>query len=154
MKKSFKLTGATFALGTLVLAGCNETQDNTVESQPAESSPVENSEQVTPNDYGFTSFDLNIDTPDENDVIDIDYETGRSGTEIEYRNKMEDFNLGGDEAGTELDPIFAQFELTPSTTKEEAIALITEAFGVSDYKEFELEVEFEDGTEVNWEDRK
>lgn len=154
MKKTAKWTGVSLLLTTGILAGCNETQDNTVESQPAESSPVENSDLVTTDGYGFSSFDLSIDTADENDAIDVDFESGRSGAELEYVNKLEDINLGGDEAVTALDPIFSTFELSADLAKEDVIAQVTEAFGVTDYQEFELEVEFEDGTEVKWEDRK
>ena len=39
-------------------------------------------------------------------------------------------------------------------SQEEIISKITEAFGVTEYQDFELEVEFEDGTEVKWEDTK
>lgn len=154
MKKSMKWTAGMGLAAIMILAGCNETQDNTVETEPSESSPVENSELVTPNDYGFTKFDLSIDTAEENDVIDVDYEAGRSGMEIEYTNKMEDIQVGGDEAGTELDPILTDLGLTADMAKEDAIAKVAEAFGVTDYTDFELEVEFEDGTEVEWNDQK
>lgn len=154
MKTPIKWVGGVTLSAALLLAGCNETQDNTVETEPNDASPVENTELVTPNDYGFTQFDLNIDTPDEDDVIDVDYESQTSGTEIEYTNKLEDLKIGGDEAGTELDVIFAQFELTADMAKEDVIEAVTSAFGVSEYKEFELEVEFEDGTEVQWEESK
>ncbi|MFC4354024.1 YusW family protein [Chryseomicrobium palamuruense] len=154
MNKTTKWTAGLTLTAAMVLAGCNETQDNTVETEPSESSPVENSELVTPNDYGFTKFDLSIDTADENDVIDVDYEAGRSGMEIEYTNKMEDIRLGGDEAGTQLDPILTDLGLTPDMTKEDAINKVAQAFGVMDYTDFELEVEFEDGQEVEWNDKK
>ena len=154
MKRNFKWI-ATIASGSiLLLAACGETTDNTVETDPADSSPVENNQAVTPTDYGFTSFDLSIDTPDERDAIDVDYETERSGTEIEYQNALEDLNLGGDEAGAALEPIFSGFELTPEMTQDDVISMVSEAFGVTDYQDFELEVEFEDGKEVKWEDAK
>lgn len=154
MKKTTKWTAGLSLTAAMVLAGCNETQDNTVETEPSEASPVENSEQVTPNDYGFSDFDLSIDTADENDVIDVDYEAGKSGKEIEYTNKMEDIKLGGDEAGTELDPILTDLGLTSDMSKEDAINKVTQAFGVMDYTDFELEIKFDDGTEVEWDDKK
>lgn len=154
MKKTTKWTAGLSLTAALLLAGCNETQDNTVETEPSESSPVENSEEVTPNDYGFSDFDLSIDTADENDVIDVDYEAGKSGKEIEYTNKMEDIKLGGDEAGTELNPILTDLGLTSDMTKEDAINKVTQAFGVMDYTDFELEIKFDDGTEVEWDDKK
>ncbi|OZS77600.1 hypothetical protein CF394_10345 [Tetzosporium hominis] len=154
MTKNFKWITVVTSVSLLLLTACGEATDNTVETDPADSSPVESNESVTPTNYGFTSFDLSIDTPDDNDAIDVDYETGRSGTEIDYQNKLEDTSLGGDEAGTALDPIFSNLEMTPEMSQEEIISKITEAFGVTDYQDFELEVEFEDGTEVKWEDTK
>lgn len=154
MTKKFKWIPLVTSGSLLLLTACGEATDNTVETDPADSSPVESNESVTPTNYGFTSFDLSIDTPDENDAIDVDYETGRSGTEIDYQNKLEDTSLGGDEAGTALDPIFSNLEMTPEMSQEEIISKITEAFGVTEYQDFELEVEFEDGTEVKWEDTK
>lgn len=154
MKKISKTMAFLASSSVLLLAACGETTDNTVETDPADSSPVENNQSVTPTDYGFTSFDLSIDTPDERDAIDVDYETGRSGTEIEYQNLLEDVNLGGDEAGTALEPIFTNLNLTADMAKEDVLSTVTEAFGVTEYRDFELEVEFEDGKEVKWEDTK
>lgn len=154
MKKTIKALATLASSSILLLAACGETTDNTVETDPADSSPVENNQSVTPTNYGFTSFDLSINTPDEKDAIDVDYETGRSGTEIEYQNALEDLNLGGDEAGAALDPLFTELELTADMAKEDVISSITEAFGVTEYQDFELEVEFEDGQEVKWEDAK
>lgn len=154
MTKKIKWITVVTSGSLLLLTACGEATDNTVETDPADSSPVESNESVTPTNYGFTSFDLSIDTPDDNDAVDVDYETGRSGTEIDYQNKLEDTSLGGDEAGTALDPIFSNLEMTPEMSQEEIISKITEAFGVTEYQDFELEVEFEDGTEVKWEDTK
>ncbi|PJK16741.1 hypothetical protein CQS04_06200 [Chryseomicrobium excrementi] len=154
MKKISKTMAFLASSSVLLLAACGETTDNTVETDPADSSPVENNQSATPTDYGFTSFDLSIDTPDERDAIDVDYETGRSGTEIEYQNVLEDVNLGGDEAGTALEPIFTNLNLTADMAKEDVLSTVTEAFGVTEYRDFELEVEFEDGKEVKWEDTK
>ncbi len=154
MTKKIKWITVVTSGSLLLLTACGEATDNTVEADPADSSPVESNESVTPTNYGFTSFDLSIDTPDDNDAIDVDYENGRSGTEIDYQNKMEETSLGGDEAGTALDPIFSNLEMTPEMSQEEIISKITEAFGVTEYQDFELEVEFEDGTEVKWEDTK
>lgn len=153
--KSKKIFGwSSLILAGTIIAGCNETQDNTVETKPSESSPVENSDLVTPNDYGFAKFELSIDTAEENDAIDVDYESGKSGMEIEYTNKLEDVALGGDEAGTALDPILGELALTADLSQEEAISQVTQAFGIEDYTDFELEVGFEDGTEVEWKDAK
>lgn len=154
MKKISKTMAFLASSSVLLLAACGETTDNTVETDPADSSPVENNQSATPTDYGFTSFDLSIDTPEERDAIDVDYETGRSGTEIEYQNVLENVNLGGDEAGTALEPIFTNLNLTAGMAKEDVLSTVTEAFGVTEYRDFKLEVEFEDGKEVKWEDTK
>lgn len=106
MKRNSKWPAVLASGSILFLTACGEMTDNTVETDPADSSPVENNRYVIPTNYGFTSFDLSIDTLDDKDTIDVDYETRRSGTEIDYQNKLEDISLGGDEAGTALDSFF------------------------------------------------
>lgn len=154
MERNLKFVALLTSSSMALLGACGEATDNTVETDPADSSPVETNKLVTPTNYGFISFDLSIDTPDDHDAIDVDYETVRSGTEIDYQNKLDGTSLGGDEAGTALDPIFSNLELSPQMSQDEIILKITEAFGVTDYQDFELEVKFEDGIEVKWEDTK
>lgn len=105
-------------------------------------------------EFGFQAFDLDIDTADQQDAIDASFDIDVSETEAEYENKLENKKLTGDEAYAELEPIFKELALTKDMSKEEVIEKVTGAFGVEDYTEFELELEFADGDTQEFQDRK
>lgn len=105
-------------------------------------------------EFGFQAFDLDIDTADQQDAIDASFDIDVSETEAEYENKLENKKLNGDEAYAELEPIFKELALTKDMSKEEVIEKVTGAFGVEDYTEFELELEFADGDTQEFQDRK
>lgn len=105
-------------------------------------------------EFGFQAFDLDIDTAEQKDAIDASFDIDVSETEAEYENKLENKKLTGDEAYAELEPIFKELALTKDMSKEEVIEKVTGAFGVEDYTEFELELEFADGDTQEFQDRK
>ena len=105
-------------------------------------------------EFGFRSFELDIDTADQKDAIDVSFDVDVSETEAEYLNKLETFNLSGDEAYKELEPIFNDLALTKDMSKEEVLEKVAKAFGVEDYKEIELEVEFSDGDDQEFKEVK
>ena len=105
-------------------------------------------------EFGFQAFDLDIDTVDQQDALDTSFDIDISETEAEYENKLENKKLTGDEAYAELEPIFKELALTKDMSKEEVIEKVTGAFGVEDYTEFELELEFADGDTQEFQDRK
>lgn len=105
-------------------------------------------------EFGFQAFDLDIDTADQQDAVDASFDIDVSETEAEYENKLENKKLTGDEAYAELEPIFKELALTKDMSKEEVIEKVTGAFGVEDYTEFELELEFADGDTQEFQDRK
>lgn len=105
-------------------------------------------------EFGFRSFELDIDTADQKDAIDASFDVDVSETEAEYLNKLETLNLSGDKAYAELEPIFKELALTKDMSKEEVIEKVAKAFGVEDYKEFDLEIEFTDGDDQEFKDMK
>lgn len=105
-------------------------------------------------EFGFRSFDLDIDTADQKDAIDVSFDVDVSETEAEYLNKLESLNLSGDKAYKKLEPLFKELALTKDMSKEEVIEKVAKAFGVEEYKEFDLEVEFSDGDDQEFKDNK
>lgn len=101
-------------------------------------------------EFGFRSFSLDVDTANQKDAIEASFEMDISETEAEYKNKLTDINLSGDKAFSELQPIFKELALTPDMTSEEVIEKVSEAFGVTDYAEFDLEINFADGSEKEY----
>ncbi|MEK5037625.1 YusW family protein [Sporosarcina sp. FSL K6-3457] len=92
--------------------------------------------------YGFTSFDIAIDTKDKKEAVIANYEEKPDKTEAMYENKMEDAYLHGDQAMDKLDGIFQEMELDPDTDDEDLIKQTAEAFEVLDYKTLKLKVTF------------
>lgn len=101
--------------------------------------------------FGFTELDVNVDFPDMDDMIEINYEEDRDKVEAEYKNKMTETNLSGNDAMDEIEPGLSQLELATDTADDEAITQVIEAFGIEDgYTEIEIEVRYPDGTEKEY----
>lgn len=105
-------------------------------------------------EFGFRSFDLDIDTVKKRDAIEASFDLDMSETEAEYKNKLNNIKLSGDKAYSELQPIFKELGLTTDMSREEVIEKVSKAFGAEDYAEFDLEIEFTDGSEQEFSDMK
>ncbi|KGX84957.1 YusW family protein [Pontibacillus litoralis] len=135
-----------------VLAACGD-EDNVTE--PPENAPAEhenNNNETSENDnnqtttYSFTSFDLDVDYKG-NESVEVDYENEVEGMEAKYEDNRKDTMLRGNEAMNKLTPIFEAFTFDQSTADEEVIQAVKDAFSIEEgYQEFELEVEYADGT--------
>lgn len=138
-KKTSLIAGILLSL--FVFAACtgNDTATN-------ESSMTETAKQTSNYNYNFRSFDLDIDTVDQRDAIDASFEEEKNGFEAEYENKIADLNVKDGEAMEYLDTIFSSLKFDQNTPDEEVIQTVSEAFGGVEYTNFELEVEFKDGS--------
>lgn len=92
--------------------------------------------------YGFTAFDVAIDTKEIKQAITASYDEKRDKTEAAYENQMEDLYLHGDKAMQKLNTIFEELSLEPDMDDEDIIKQASEAFGVIDYKTLKLTVKF------------
>jgi len=142
--KKYSLLGSVVMSSVLILGACGDKEE--VSEAP--------DKETAKSEFGFQSFDLDIDTADQKDAIDASFDIDVSETEAEYVNQLESKKLTGNEAYAELEPIFKKIALTKDMTKEEVIEKVTQAFGVEDYKEFELELDFSDGETQEFSDRK
>ena len=142
--KKYSLLGSVVMSSVLILGACGDKEE--VSDAP--------DKETAKSEFGFQSFDLDIDTADQKDAIDASFDIDVSETEAEYVNQLESKKLTGNEAYAELEPIFKKIALTKDMTKEEVIEKVTQAFGVEDYKEFELELDFSDGETQEFSDRK
>ena len=104
--------------------------------------PDDDEKQSLGEQYGFTSFDIAIDTKDKKEAVIANYEEKTDKIEAMYENKMEDAYLHGDQAMEKLDGIFQEMELDSDTDDEDLIKQTAEAFGVMDYKTLKLTVTF------------
>lgn len=118
-----------------IISACSD--KNTVKDKPDDDEKQSIGEQ-----YGFTSFDIAIDTKDKKEAVVANFEEKPDKTEAMYGNKIEDTYLHGDQAMDKLDEIFQEMELTPDTDDEDLIKQTAEAFEVLDYKTLKLKVTF------------
>lgn len=142
--KKYPILGSAILSSVFLLGACGDKEE--VSDAP--------DKETAQSEFGFHSFDLDIDTADQNDAIDASFDIDISETEAEYVNQLESINLSGNEAYAELEPIFKKMGLTKDLSKEEAIEKVLQAFGVEDYTEFELELEFSEGDKQEFKDRK
>jgi len=142
--KKYSIIGSVLFSTALLLGACAD-KDEVKDPPTADAAKKE---------FGFHSFDLDIDTPDHKDAIEASFDVDVSDTEAEYVNRIEPVKLSGDKAYAELEPIFKDLALTKDMSKDEVIEKVTKAFDVEDYTEFELEVEYSDGEYKDYNDKK
>lgn len=142
--KKYTIIGSTILTAALLLGACGDKEE-------VKDAPTNNDMQ---NEFGFQSFDLDIDIADQKDAIDASFDMDVSETEAEYENKLESKKLTGDEAYAELEAIFKDLALTKDMSKDEVIDKVSKAFGAENYTEFDLEIEFSDGDNQEFSDRK
>lgn len=92
--------------------------------------------------YGFTAFDVAIDTKEIKGAVTANYDEKRDKTEAIYENQMEDLYLHGNKAMEKLNTIFEELSLEPDMDDEDIIKQVSEAFEVIDYKTLKLTVKF------------
>nr|WP_106782769.1 YusW family protein [Lysinibacillus timonensis] len=137
--------GAVTQNGTTTQNGTNTQTDATTQSD------TNQTEQAT---IPFTNFDLDVKY-DNNQEYDVDYESEQNGMEAEIKDDRANNQLKGDEAFAVLQPIFEQLTFNKETPEEEVISEVVNAFNLDgNYQEFELDVEFPDGTEKEYNVRK
>ena len=140
----YPLLGSVIMSSFLILGACGDKEE--VSEAP--------DKDTAQSEFGFQAFELEIDTADQQDAIEASFDIDISETEAEYVNQLESKNLSGNDAYVELEPIFKEIGLTKDMSKEEVIEKVTQAFGVEEYTEFELEVEFSDGDNQEFNDSK
>ena len=142
--KKYPLLGSAILSSFLLLGACGDKEE--VSEAP--------DKETAQSEFGFQSFELDVDSAEQKDAIDASFDIDVSETEAEYVNQLESINLSGNDAYAELEPIFKEIGITKDMSKEETIEKVTQAFGIEDYKEFELEVEFSDGDTQEFSDMK
>lgn len=142
------------------IAGCSDDEVSTspVNDEPAvekEDAPSEEATKEISNSdtLNFTDFELDVDYA-KNIEYEADYELDNGDIEAEIEDDFNDLKLKGDEAFDKLEPMLQKLNITQETTKEEVIQDTLNVFDLpSDYTKFELEITFDDGTEIEFEDR-
>ncbi|WP_179134057.1 YusW family protein [Halobacillus massiliensis] len=141
-----------FLLLMIFLAACNNNNNEEV-NNPPENAPAENEDQLagqTDESFNFIAFELDVEYPDDK-LVDVEYENEKEGMDAKYFDEMKDLDLRSDEALEKLSPLFESFTFDQNTSDKEVIKEVKKAFEVEDnYDKFELEIEFEDGTDKKY----
>lgn len=140
-----------------VMTGCGNFGENADKAQREDADIIHEREKEggtmeTGDGYGFTHFDLDIEV-DGQDAIEADYEVDKE-LDVEYKNTLTGVNATGKEAMDELDKLFKALLLRNNMTKEEYKERILTYYELDTYSKFDLEINFDDGTNLNIEDVK
>lgn len=157
MMSKLKLVGAVALTGALVLGGCGNFGKNADKPNREDAAIIHEDEKTggsieTGDGYGFTEFSLEIDV-DGKDAIDADYDK-TDVADTEYENKLTNIKLKNDQAMVELDKLFKEIRITKDTPQQEVMDKILKWYNLDTYSKFDLEVNFDDGTLLDFEDIK
>ena len=140
--------------GTTATTQTNQTATNT-QSETNQTTNTQNNTVGTTNAaFNFTDFDLDVEYG-VNQEYDVDYENDHEGMEAEIKDDKGNNRLRGNEAFEFLKPIFESLTFDQNTPNAEVISEVINAFKLDDnYRTFELEVTFTDGTKKEYKERK
>ena len=162
-------------LSMLLLAACGNDNDKENVTDVPENAPTEQEGNTTgTNDnngmnnntgnnetvsnanatFDFTHFSVDADYS-MTESFEAEYENEQSGVEASIEDDVKGERLYGDEAYARLEPIFQGFTFDQSTSDDEVISQVLQAFELAeDYQDIEIEVRFADGTEKEYHQRK
>ena len=112
---------------------------NLVTDPPADTETTKDSVGET---YGFTVFNVAIDTKEMKQALVASYDEKIDKTEASYENKIENLYLHGNAAMEKLDEIFNELSIEPDMDAEDLVKKASEAFEVIDYKTLKLTIKF------------
>lgn len=122
-------------------------EDNTSKDEAAE-------EDSDADAHNYIDFELDVDYG-ENKEYDAEYELENGNVDAEIEDDLNNVKLEGDEAFDKLEPMLKELNIEQNTSKEDAIKDTLTVFDLpDDYIKFDLEITFEDGTKVEFEERK
>ncbi|WP_025783229.1 YusW family protein [Sporosarcina sp. D27] len=155
MNKLAAMGSVVFA-SVLFVSGCGNTgkdanKDNREEADIVTNESKEGGDRDNGDAYGFNKFELEIDV-DNQDAIDAEYKVEKN-FDPEYQNTLTNIDLEGAKAMDELDKMFIALNLQHEMSGEEAREKILEYFQIDLYSKFKLDVEFDDGTKLEFEDK-
>lgn len=140
LKRMLSIAGV---LSILIIGGCAD-KDEPVENDDTTLSHDEiekgkGSTMNTADGYGFTDFDLKIKKDDKK--IEVDYEDVKPD-DAEYVNEFQEVDKEDTEALDSMHKMFLDTMIDETTTEEQAIDAILQWYGLDDYDEFKLDVDF------------
>ena len=98
----------------------------------------------------FTSFDLDVDYSNFKS-FEVDYENEDDGLSVKVEDEINNRTLRGDEALQELQNKFQHYTFDKNTDTDTVIKEVLDSFDLkNDFKKFDLEITYSDGTEKEY----
>lgn len=163
MRTKKHITLATTLLSSVMLIAACGNNDEPEENGPNGTAFEEEQdeavdESLTPEnpeiEFGFRNLNLHISTPDNKDAIIVEYYGNLYRADAIYKNMHVAADVQGNAAYMMLEDVFTDLHLTQDMSKEEVIDRVTMAFDATDYTNFDLEIEYEDGETKTYTDSK
>ncbi|WP_100373861.1 YusW family protein [Bacillus sp. FJAT-45037] len=99
--------------------------------------------------FGFSTFELGVSYEGMTDDYTVDYDHTQEEVHAEIDDSMNDTQLEGDEAYTQLETKFEEMQLDSSMSEDEIVDAVVSAFGLeSTYETLDLKITFDDGTDL------
>ena len=154
MNKLLTMGSVLFA-SALVIGGCGNASDdantdNREEADIITTPEKEGGDRDTGDGYGFTEFDLEVDVDNE-DAIDVDYKVEKD-FDPEYQNTLTNLDLEGQDAMDEIEKMFMTTNLQSNMSGEEVRDKVLSFYQIDHYSKFSIEIQFDDGTELDYKD--
>lgn len=155
MNKLLTMGSVLFA-SALIIGGCGNASkdadtDNREEADIITTEEKEGGDRDTGDAYGFTEFELEIDVDNE-DAIDVEYKV-KEEFKPEYQNTLTSMDLEGNEAMDEIDKLFTAANLQSEMSGEQVRDEILKFYQIDHYSKVSIEIDFDDGTKLNYDDK-
>lgn len=128
---------------TFFLMGC--TNASPTEERSTDQPLVNTPNEIERKDYGFSKFDLEIEVADDT-MIEVEYDATESNFDAQFENYNDNIKLKDEAAMEQIDSFFNAISISQESEDEQLINAILHYFDIAHYTEFEVEVDFNDGT--------
>lgn len=132
----------------------NEVENaSSAESNNGEDDTDNNDEKIDKmNDIGMTEFELEVEYAE--GEYEAEIEQNSSGTyEAELEDELNNNNLKGDDAFNHIYDLVKNVDVNPDSNQSEVFEEFLNAFDLKDdYEEIEVEITFDDGAELEYEE--
>ena len=115
----------------------------------------QNDMQARMDELDYIEFELEVEYAGDTEY-EVEIEQKKVGLiKAEIEDSLNHVEKKGVEAFNELFPLVQELNITQQTKKEDAISKVLTTFDLpTDYTKFDLEITFNDGTKIEFEDRK
>lgn len=152
--KKTSIIASLVLFSTLILGACGNTAEVTTDTTNNDSSnDIEYSKTgEDPADiflFEFKKFELEVDYPNQEEAIDVNYEEKKDSTEAEFESIADDVDATSDDAMAKLRPLLEKLELKEVMKDEEILTQIIKAFNIEDnYTKIEADITWDNGEEI------